>query len=192
MWTLSPPGGPEYSFILIFFLLVWTKPCFQLELTLVCFLVAKKRRPHSADPALQIHGEIRRNNPWIIWRKMFYTNVSANVFFSLQDADLARLLSSGSFGNLENLSLAFTNVTSACAEQLIKLPSLKQLNLWSTQVLERITNTRTQHEQQKQAAVAQTAQHVVHAGTRTHHEHKCNMDRQTLERSTDSKRFIDT
>ncbi|XP_069594883.1 C-Maf-inducing protein isoform X1 [Ranitomeya imitator] len=49
------------------------------------------------------------------------------------DADLARLLSSGSFGNLENLSLAFTNVTSACAEQLIKLPSLKQLNLWSTQ-----------------------------------------------------------
>ncbi|KAG7281509.1 hypothetical protein CRUP_007543 [Coryphaenoides rupestris] len=51
------------------------------------------------------------------------------------DADLARLLSSGSFGNLENLSLAFTNVTSACAEQLIKLPSLKQLNLWSTQVL---------------------------------------------------------
>ncbi|XP_064437087.1 C-Maf-inducing protein isoform X3 [Mirounga angustirostris] len=51
----------------------------------------------------------------------------------LQDADLARLLSSGSFGNLENLSLAFTNVTSACAEHLIKLPSLKQLNLWSTQ-----------------------------------------------------------
>ncbi|KAH0507420.1 C-Maf-inducing protein [Microtus ochrogaster] len=49
------------------------------------------------------------------------------------DADLARLLSSGSFGNLENLSLAFTNVTSACAEHLIKLPSLKQLNLWSTQ-----------------------------------------------------------
>lgn len=53
----------------------------------------------------------------------------------IQDADLARLLSSGSFGNLENLSLAFTNVTSACAEQLIKLPSLKQLNLWSTQVI---------------------------------------------------------
>lgn len=60
-----------------------------------------------------------------------------NQYFFLdiaQDADLARLLSSGSFGNLENLSLAFTNVTSACAEQLIKLPSLKQLNLWSTQV----------------------------------------------------------
>ena len=55
-------------------------------------------------------------------------------FTHLQDADLARLLSSGSFGNLENLSLAFTNVTSACAEHLIKLPSLKQLNLWSTQV----------------------------------------------------------
>ncbi|XP_061334381.1 C-Maf-inducing protein-like isoform X3 [Pezoporus flaviventris] len=51
----------------------------------------------------------------------------------VKDADLACLLSSGSFGNLENLSLAFTNVTSACAEQLIKLPSLKQLNLWSTQ-----------------------------------------------------------
>lgn len=67
-----------------------------------------------------------------------------------QDADLARLLSSGSFGNLENLSLAFTNVTSACAEQLIKLPSLKQLNLWSTQVnahagtkLQPHTHTRT-------------------------------------------------
>ncbi|XP_078739440.1 C-Maf-inducing protein-like [Lampetra fluviatilis] len=49
------------------------------------------------------------------------------------DADLAKLLSSGSFGNLEQLSLAFTHVTSACAEQLVKLPSLKQLNLWSTQ-----------------------------------------------------------
>lgn len=59
--------------------------------------------------------------------KCFFQNIA-------QDADLARLLSSGSFGNLENLSLAFTNVTSACAEQLIKLPSLKQLNLWSTQV----------------------------------------------------------
>lgn len=43
------------------------------------------------------------------------------------------LLSSGSFGNLEWLSLAFTNVTSACADYLIKLPSLKYLNLWSTQ-----------------------------------------------------------
>lgn len=61
--------------------------------------------------------------------------VSDCVMFVVQDADLARLLSSGSFGNLENLSLAFTNVTSACAEQLIKLPSLKQLNLWSTQVI---------------------------------------------------------
>lgn len=59
------------------------------------------------------------------------------VWLLSQDADLARLLSSGSFGNLENLSLAFTNVTSACAEQLIKLPSLKQLNLWSTQVRRR-------------------------------------------------------
>ncbi|UJR36212.1 hypothetical protein I4U23_028944 [Adineta vaga] len=49
------------------------------------------------------------------------------------DNDLAKLLSSGSFGNLECLSLAFTNVTSACAEQLIKLPGLRYLNLWSTQ-----------------------------------------------------------
>lgn len=50
------------------------------------------------------------------------------------DADVAKLLSCGSFGNLECLSLAFTQVTSACAEQLIKLPSLRYLNLWSTQV----------------------------------------------------------
>ncbi|CAF3511433.1 unnamed protein product [Rotaria socialis] len=49
------------------------------------------------------------------------------------DNDLAKLLSSGSFGNLECLSLAFTNVTSACAENLIKLPALRYLNLWSTQ-----------------------------------------------------------
>ena len=48
------------------------------------------------------------------------------------DDDLAKLLLSGSFGNLECLSLAFTNVTSACAEYLIKLPSLRYLNLWST------------------------------------------------------------
>ena len=52
------------------------------------------------------------------------------------DNDLAKLLSSGSFGNLECLSLAFTNVTSACAEHLIKLPALRYLNLWSTQVRE--------------------------------------------------------
>ncbi|WAR11684.1 CMIP-like protein [Mya arenaria] len=49
------------------------------------------------------------------------------------DADLAKMLSSGSFGNLECLSLAFTQVTSACADDLIKLPSLRYLNLWSTQ-----------------------------------------------------------
>lgn len=49
------------------------------------------------------------------------------------DADLVKLLSSGSFGNLECLSLAFTQVTSACAKELIKLPSLRYLNLWSTQ-----------------------------------------------------------
>lgn len=50
------------------------------------------------------------------------------------DSDLAKMLSSGSFGNLECLSLAFTHVTSACANDLIKLPSLRYLNLWSTQV----------------------------------------------------------
>ncbi|XP_076470132.1 C-Maf-inducing protein-like isoform X2 [Babylonia areolata] len=49
------------------------------------------------------------------------------------DNDLAKMLSSGSFGNLECLSLAFTQVTSACAHDLIKLPSLRYLNLWSTQ-----------------------------------------------------------
>ncbi|KAK2149680.1 hypothetical protein LSH36_442g03107 [Paralvinella palmiformis] len=49
------------------------------------------------------------------------------------DADLAKMLSSGSFGNLECLSLAFTQVTCACAKDLIKLPSLRYLNLWSTQ-----------------------------------------------------------
>ena len=50
------------------------------------------------------------------------------------DADLVKMLSSGSFGNLECLSLAFTQVTSECAQELIKLPSLRYLNLWSTQV----------------------------------------------------------
>ncbi|XP_077288152.1 C-Maf-inducing protein-like isoform X2 [Arctopsyche grandis] len=49
------------------------------------------------------------------------------------DADVSRLLSAGSFGNLECLSLAFTHVTSAVAEELIKLPSLRYLNLWATQ-----------------------------------------------------------
>ncbi|XP_029653026.1 C-Maf-inducing protein isoform X1 [Octopus sinensis] len=49
------------------------------------------------------------------------------------DADLVKMLSAGSFGNLECLSLAFTQVTSACAPELIKLPSLRSLNLWSTQ-----------------------------------------------------------
>lgn len=49
------------------------------------------------------------------------------------DADLSKLLSGGSFGNLQCLSLAFTSVTSACANDLIKLPSLRYLNLWGTQ-----------------------------------------------------------
>uniref|UniRef100_A0A8C4RC17 C-Maf inducing protein n=1 Tax=Eptatretus burgeri TaxID=7764 RepID=A0A8C4RC17_EPTBU len=51
------------------------------------------------------------------------------------DADLAKLLGSGSFGNLESLSLAFTHVTGASAHLLIKLPALRHLNLWSTQVI---------------------------------------------------------
>ena len=50
------------------------------------------------------------------------------------DADLNKLLCSGSFGNLECLSLAFTHVTSACAVDIIKLPALRYLNLWCTQV----------------------------------------------------------
>ncbi|XP_074112487.1 C-Maf-inducing protein isoform X2 [Cotesia typhae] len=49
------------------------------------------------------------------------------------DADVALLLGGGALGNLECLSLAFTSVTSACAEQLIKLPALRYLNLWATQ-----------------------------------------------------------
>ncbi|XP_076750099.1 C-Maf-inducing protein [Xylocopa sonorina] len=49
------------------------------------------------------------------------------------DADVARLLSGRALGSLEYLSLAFTSVTSACAEQLIKLPALRYLNLWATQ-----------------------------------------------------------
>jgi len=40
----------------------------------------------------------------------------------------------GPFGNLESVDLAFTNVTDTCANTLIKLPSLKVLNLWGTQV----------------------------------------------------------
>ncbi|XP_035445237.1 C-Maf-inducing protein [Spodoptera frugiperda] len=48
------------------------------------------------------------------------------------DADVAELLDAGALGNLECLSLAFTSVTSACAHHLIKLPSLRYLNLWAT------------------------------------------------------------
>ncbi|KAJ2947900.1 hypothetical protein O0L34_g9690 [Tuta absoluta] len=48
------------------------------------------------------------------------------------DADVEALLQTGALGNLECLSLAFTSVTSACAHHLIKLPSLRYLNLWAT------------------------------------------------------------
>ncbi|CAK1602058.1 unnamed protein product [Parnassius mnemosyne] len=48
------------------------------------------------------------------------------------DADVAALLEAGALGNLECLSLAFTAVTSNCAQHLIKLPSLRYLNLWAT------------------------------------------------------------
>ncbi len=50
------------------------------------------------------------------------------------DDDVAKLLLTGALGNLESLNLAFTNVTSACAEHLIKLPALRNLNVWSTRV----------------------------------------------------------
>ena len=53
------------------------------------------------------------------------------------DSDLSTILCSGAYGDLECLSLAFTQVTSACAHDLIKLPSLRYLNLWSTQVSHR-------------------------------------------------------
>ncbi|XP_053620445.1 C-Maf-inducing protein-like [Plodia interpunctella] len=48
------------------------------------------------------------------------------------DADVGALLQAGALGNLECLSLAFTGVTSECAHHLIKLPSLRYLNLWAT------------------------------------------------------------
>ena len=53
---------------------------------------------------------------------------------SSTDIDVSQLLSGGSFGSLEYLSLAFTGVTSACARDLIKLPQLRYLSLWSTKV----------------------------------------------------------
>ncbi|KAK3799133.1 hypothetical protein RRG08_051408 [Elysia crispata] len=61
------------------------------------------------------------------------------------DLDLTRLLSSGCFGNLECLSLAFTQVTSTCAQDLIKLPSLRYLNLWSTQFGDQGLQTISEH-----------------------------------------------
>ena len=54
---------------------------------------------------------------------------------SSTDGDVSQLLSGGSFGSLEYLSLAFTGVTSACATDLVKLPQLRYLSLWSTKVL---------------------------------------------------------
>jgi len=50
------------------------------------------------------------------------------------DLDLNSMFDCGPFGNLESVDLAFTNVTDTCAKTLIKLPSLKVLNLWGTQV----------------------------------------------------------
>ncbi|XP_025425740.1 C-Maf-inducing protein-like isoform X2 [Sipha flava] len=49
------------------------------------------------------------------------------------DLDLNSMFDCGPFGNLESVDLAFTNVTDTCANTLIKLPSLKVLNLWGTQ-----------------------------------------------------------
>ncbi|XP_050440547.1 C-Maf-inducing protein-like isoform X2 [Adelges cooleyi] len=49
------------------------------------------------------------------------------------DLDLSAIFGCGPFGNLESINLSFTNVTDTCAKTLIKLPSLKLLNLWGTQ-----------------------------------------------------------
>ncbi|KAI5709619.1 hypothetical protein M8J75_001674 [Diaphorina citri] len=54
-------------------------------------------------------------------------------FKQCSDEDLRQIFSIGSFGNLESLDLGFTHVTSNCADVIIKFPSLKYLNLWSTQ-----------------------------------------------------------
>uniref|UniRef100_A0A8D8SWA0 C-Maf-inducing protein n=1 Tax=Cacopsylla melanoneura TaxID=428564 RepID=A0A8D8SWA0_9HEMI len=54
-------------------------------------------------------------------------------FKQCSDEDLRQIFSIGSFGNLESLDLGFTHVTSSCADVIIKFPSLKYLNLWSTQ-----------------------------------------------------------
>eukprot|EP00795_Rhopilema_esculentum_P001280 gene1280-15665_t len=61
------------------------------------------------------------------------------------DQDLAAVLRSGSFGNLESLNLAFTRVTGACAEYLIQLPALIHLNLWCTQFDDRGLQLLTEH-----------------------------------------------
>ncbi|XP_020288301.1 C-Maf-inducing protein-like [Pseudomyrmex gracilis] len=66
------------------------------------------------------------------------------------DADVAVLLGGGALGNLECLSLAFTSVTSACAEQLIKLPALRYLNLWATQFGDAGLQLISEHLQQLQ------------------------------------------
>ena len=50
------------------------------------------------------------------------------------DNDVERLFLTGPLGNLQSLSLAFTNITNACAEHLIKLPTLISLNMQSTRV----------------------------------------------------------
>ncbi|XP_046395033.1 uncharacterized protein LOC124162504 isoform X2 [Ischnura elegans] len=50
-----------------------------------------------------------------------------------ENLPIARVPPYGRFGSLECLSLAFTHVTSACATHLIHIPTLRYLNLWSTQ-----------------------------------------------------------
>ncbi|XP_071959253.1 C-Maf-inducing protein-like isoform X2 [Antedon mediterranea] len=61
------------------------------------------------------------------------------------DADLKRMFSEGPLGDLETLNLAFTHITSACAQTLVKLPNLKHLNLWSTQFGDSGLETITEH-----------------------------------------------
>ncbi|KAI0213063.1 C-Maf-inducing protein [Lamellibrachia satsuma] len=94
----------------------------QIITTLQSTSVGKRMYADLCDRQIQLRELQQKGGP----RKLTLPSKST-------DADLAKMLSSGSFGNLECLSLAFTQVTSECAKELIKLPSLRYLNLWSTQ-----------------------------------------------------------
>ncbi|RXG70795.1 C-Maf-inducing protein [Armadillidium vulgare] len=96
--------------------------CMQIVTTLQSTAGGKKKYQALCDRQLHLQELQQKCGP----RKLTLPSRST-------DADVMRLLSSGPFGNLEVLSLAFTRVTSACAEQLIHLQSLRYLNLWATQ-----------------------------------------------------------